>query len=225
MSDLRARELERRWRETRHPADRLAWLRARARAGGLPPERLALEALLGDSTSRRLLGWGLDADVDDAARLFALDRPWITWLAARAVEEVLPRCPVLVEGPRRAATEDLLARVRECARAPTPDLVGALPALARAALDGACQNESTLMELPAHVLARTDTHRGACLVHRALRQVSLAAQGLLEPTAVEDPGWQARASLAAAAVAIALASRAADADRGGLVALLRASDA
>ena len=68
MSDLRARELERRWRETGALEDRVAWLRQRMRGGELPLERLALAAAVGDAASGEVLGWPADLE----ARLTAV---------------------------------------------------------------------------------------------------------------------------------------------------------
>jgi len=71
MSDARVRELERRWRDSGALADRLAWQRARLRAGeltaeagallealaaGLPEERLVLLAYLADPAAVEVMG-------------------------------------------------------------------------------------------------------------------------------------------------------------------------
>lgn len=56
MTDARLRELERRWRESGTDADEAAYLRERARAGALPPERLAAAAACGHAAACLALG-------------------------------------------------------------------------------------------------------------------------------------------------------------------------
>lgn len=199
MSDLRVRELERRWRASGRREDRLAWLRARGRAGGQPPSRLVLEALLGGLEARRLLGWGLDVQISAAADLLIGERAWCAWLAARGLAEVVERCALL--GPCRPEVQRLLLAAQAAARSPNPR--------------GAAAVRRGLAALPG---VYEHAHTVGCSVHRGLAQLGLAL-----PEQAEEPAdWRSRAGAAAAAVALALAARAAGPERGRLAALLRA---
>ena len=97
MSDLRARELERRWRETGALEDRVAWLRQRMRGGELPLERLALAAAVGDAASGVVLGW---TERPDPARLAGVlaELGWArcALIALAATRAVLDRCPAML---------------------------------------------------------------------------------------------------------------------------------
>lgn len=197
MADLGTRELERRARRSGRPEDRLTWLRAWGRSGGLPPSHLVLEALLGDAEARRLLGWGSDVDVAGAATLLAHDRAWCAWLAAHALEEVVGLCPALA-GPAGRPARRALAWARVAARHPSRLAVDRV----RAVLDG----------LPA-----CSARQGECCVHRGLAQIGLALSD-----GGEDDEWRTRAGAAAGAVALALAARAAGSGRLRLSERLRA---
>lgn len=69
MTDLRLRELERRWRESGAPHDEAALLRERVRTGDLPEARLRAAALLGYAPARLA---GADAQVAGRERVEAL---------------------------------------------------------------------------------------------------------------------------------------------------------
>ena len=56
MNDGKLAELERRWRETKSPADEAAWLRERVQSGQLSEERLELAASVGHQGAERACG-------------------------------------------------------------------------------------------------------------------------------------------------------------------------
>lgn len=199
MTDRRTRELERSARRSGRSEDRLAWLRAWGRSGGLPPGRLALEALLGDAEARRLLGWGTDVDVAGAATLLAADRAWCAWLAAHALEEVVGLCPALA-GPAGRPARRALAWARTAARQPN-------------------RLAAERVRAVLHALPECPARQAECCVHRGLAQIGLA---LPESAQEDDASWRTRAGAAAGAVALALAARAAGAGRLRLSERLRA---
>lgn len=84
MADAALRELERRWRESGADEDRARWLAGRARAGELPPTRLALAAHAGDAAARLALGAEAPPVVHDLTAWAQALAPWGVEAQARA---------------------------------------------------------------------------------------------------------------------------------------------
>lgn len=113
MSDERARELERRWRESGLVEDRAAWLRERMRSGELPPEKLQLAAALGDAAACTVLGWPERVDPFRLARILEpLGLARCISIAGAASDLVIDRCEVL-RNPRHR-TQNLVHHDQEC---------------------------------------------------------------------------------------------------------------
>lgn len=226
--DRRVRELERRWRESGLEEDRRAWISAGGRVGSEHASpRLVVEALLGDVSARLALAWGPDVDVSRAASLLAgvsererawsscmeradqlarselranewtcaAARPWCVRIAGHAAASVLGCCRTYARGPGRAPAEAMVEAAVAWARDQKRQQAGIVASRAR--------------EL--EWLHGSTCKRERCHVHGALAQVGLAITGA-DGAAFADPVPAARLAAACAAVAIALAVRAAGED-------------
>lgn len=131
MTDVRLRELERRWREGRELADEAALLRERVRAALLTEERLRLAAYCGHEGACQATSF-VQQPVDNWTWAHGIPR----WGLGPCLVAALAAGQVLVghSEPRHVAVDRVLEAFAECARTEslTTEACHALDALAAA---------------------------------------------------------------------------------------------